>query len=117
MRGTLMDSRRCGNDATFTCMRPLHARIRSSLALPPLAAAALMLLLGGCGQSGDLYRPDRKEAAATPGAPADAVPAAPADGTAPASPEEKKDDEDAQSTPAAAPPPTTTSPSVTPTAP
>lgn len=61
MTGTLKDSRDCGNDIRAR-MRPPAALFLHSFLIRPLALATAVVLLCACGQSGDLYLPDKKAA-------------------------------------------------------
>lgn len=88
-------------------MRFPNASCLLRLALMPGSAAGLLLLLSACGQSGDLYLPDRK--AATVSSSATPVGAA--------GEEEERKRKEAEQEGAAPPPPATTSPSTTPTRP
>lgn len=106
MRGTLMDSRRCGNDDTSR-MRPPIVRFRSPGLLSVILAAPVLLLCA-CGQSGDLYLPDKKETTPAPAAAASPAAATPEDE------EKKKKEQEEGATP---PPASTLPPSNTPTTP
>jgi predicted small lipoprotein YifL len=83
-------------------MRLPDPSFRSRPSLPLALALGAVLVLGGCGQSGDLYLPDEKSTA--PAAPTAAL-------TGDAEQEERKDEAPAP------PPPATTAPSTTPTTP
>ena len=87
-------------------MRLPDPSFRSRPSLPLALALGAVLVLGGCGQSGNLYLPDEKSTA--PAAPTAAPPAAL---TGDAEQEERKDEAPAP------PPPATTAPSTTPTTP